>query len=296
MRLPMSFVAVLLFASITSSQIVDPKDHPKKASSIVPAALKASGGQLVVIDAKSAKGDVSFRWDKVVFENRATVDGKKLFLSVPESDDERTYSVEMISWDDRLTETTNIVVQGKKIPVPVPPDLTPSDLSKRLDKIDAAIAAIETRLLYLEKIKPNPPPEPKPAVAPIAIDGLSVLIMEETAKRTPEIAMIIFSDRVRSYLNSHCAPVQGKLTKEWWMIDQDTDVSGLPKAWQDAKKRAVASVASWKPTIDAIGQLQGPASPLPWIIISNTKGTSYEGPLPATIDETVALLKKHGGE
>jgi hypothetical protein len=215
MRLPMSFVAVLLFASITSSQIVDPKEQPKKASSIVPAALKAVGGQLVVIDAKSAKGDVSFRWDKVVFENRATVDGKKLFLSIPEYDDERTYSVEMISWDDRLTETTNIVVQGKKIPIPVPPEPNPSDLSKRLDKIDASIASIETRLIYLEKIKPNPPPEPKPG--PSVIDPpLDVVVIWESADSSPVIAKVLKD----LYFWKSLEPIGVR----WFQYDKDSTV------------------------------------------------------------------------
>lgn len=216
MRLPISFVAVLLFTSITSSQIVETKSQPKKtASQIVPATINAVSGQLVVIDANGAKGDVSFRWDAKTFENRASVYAKKLFLSIPESDDDKTYIVEVISWDDRLTESTSIVATGKKSPVPVPPDLTPSDLSKRLDKIESSIAAIETRLVYLEKIKPNPPPEPKPG--PSVIDPpLDVVVIWESADSTPAIAKVLKD----LYFWKSLEPVGVR----WFQYDKDSTV------------------------------------------------------------------------
>jgi len=281
MRLPMSFVAVLLFASITSSQIVDPKDHPKKASSIVPATLKASGGQLVVIDAKSAKGDVSFRWDKAVFENRATVDGKKLFLSIPEYDDDKAYHIGVISWDDKSDETVTISVQGKKLPIPKPPTPKPEDISVRLDKIESSLASIETRLIYLEKIKPNPPPdpkpEPKPDVVPIPANGLRVLIVEESAQRhtlSQGQRLIILGKEFRDFLEAKCVMGPDNRTKEYRIYDPEIAMNGESKIWQDVMKRPRASV--------------------PWIVISNGKN-GFEGPLPTNLADAILLVNKYAG-
>ena len=57
-------------------------------------------------------------------------------------------------------------------------------------------------------------------------------------------------------------------------FDQSVDNSNDAKIWQDAMKR--------------------PRSGLPWIVVSNGT-TGYEGPLPLTEADTLALLKKYGG-
>lgn len=124
---------------------------------------------------------------------------------------------------------------------------------------------------------PPKPPEPPPSPAPIPGDGLRVLIVYESAelsKMPPAQQSVIFSTTVRDYLKSKCAVGPDGITKDWRIFDKDTDVSAEAKTWKDAMARPRASV--------------------PWIIISTGK-TGHEGPLPATIDDTLTLLKKHGG-
>ncbi len=58
------------------------------------------------------------------------------------------------------------------------------------------------------------------------------------------------------------------------MWDAGVDASQESQLWQDALKRKRGA--------------------LPWLVISNGK-SGFEGPLPATVDETLTLLKKYGG-
>lgn len=123
---------------------------------------------------------------------------------------------------------------------------------------------------------PNPP-QPPPTPAPIPADGLRVLIVEDVAQRVKLPAAqsaILFDKSVRDYLNSKCVAGADSKTKEWRIWDKGVDASAESKLWQDAVKR--------------------PAKSYPWLIISDGK-TGYEGPLPADVDATLALLKKYGG-
>jgi hypothetical protein len=61
-------------------------------------------------------------------------------------------------------------------------------------------------------------------------------------------------------------------TREWRIWDKDVDPSQESAVWQAAMKRPRASV--------------------PWLLVSNGK-TGYEGPLPGTADDLLALLKKY---
>lgn len=133
--------------------------------------------------------------------------------------------------------------------------------------------------------KPEPGPRPGPTPdpdnpAPIPLAGLRMLIIEESAERNklpPAQASILFSTEIRKYLNGKCPAGSDGKTKEWRIWDYDSDTSAEEKHWQAAMNR--------KPGKDK----------LPWVIISNGK-TGYEGPLPATVAETITLLKKYGGE
>lgn len=125
-------------------------------------------------------------------------------------------------------------------------------------------------------IPPDPnPPGPAPGPAPIAGDGLRVMIVEDASKRTTLPAgqqNIITGRNFRDYLNSKTALGTDGKTHEWWILDKGTDTSDLDKRWQDAFIRTRASH--------------------PWIVISNGK-TGYEGPLPATPDDAMNLVKKY---
>jgi hypothetical protein len=126
---------------------------------------------------------------------------------------------------------------------------------------------------------PPVPPDPIPGPAPIPVKGLHVLIVYESAelsKLSPVQQAILFNKDMREYLNTTCPVGPDGKTREWRIWDKDVDASAESELWQAALKRDRKSV--------------------PWIIVSNPdKGGGYEGPLPATITETMALLKKYGG-
>lgn len=123
--------------------------------------------------------------------------------------------------------------------------------------------------------EPGPtPPGPEPP-APIPGGELRVLIVEESADRAKLPAAqqaVLFSPRVRDYLNTNCAVGPDGKTPEWRILDKDTDLSGESAIWQAVMKR--------------------PRQSLPWIVIGYGN-TGYEGPLPATVDEMLKLLARY---
>lgn len=131
---------------------------------------------------------------------------------------------------------------------------------------------------------PNPPgptpPGPTPGPAPIAGAGLKVLIVYEQSDfaKLPPAQMAVFgAQELRSYLAAKCPAGPDGRTAEARFYDQNVDLANESKTWQDAMKRPRAS--------------------LPWIVVSNgTKGTGFEGPLPATVADTLALLRKYEGQ
>lgn len=125
---------------------------------------------------------------------------------------------------------------------------------------------------------PVPPVPPGPTPAPIAGDGFKVLIVYETAetsKMPKGQELVLYSQTVRDYLNAKCPVGSDSKTKEWRIFDKDVATASESKTWQDAMKRDRKSV--------------------PWIVVSNPqKGGGFEGPLPASVDEAMTLLKKYG--
>lgn len=121
---------------------------------------------------------------------------------------------------------------------------------------------------------PDPPKPPEPLVpAPIPADGLHVLIQYESRDRlTPEQHSIIYGKEIRDYLNSKCPLGPNGKTHQWRIWDKDVTGYDDSKLWGDAQKRAAAKGG--------------------WIIISNGR-TGYEGPLPASVEETIKLLEKY---
>lgn len=124
---------------------------------------------------------------------------------------------------------------------------------------------------------PGPkPPDPTPADLPFKEPGLRVMIIEDSLKRTalpPSQQLIIGSARIREYFKEKCAK-DAKGLPEACIYDPEMDLSGVDAKWREAMSRK--------------------RGPLPWIQISNGK-EGFEGPLPLTVDETLALLKKFGG-
>lgn len=128
----------------------------------------------------------------------------------------------------------------------------------------------------VEPPPPNPPPGPNPTPAPIPLSGLRVLILEETGDRQklpPSQAAILTSTEVRSLLNTKCAKGRDG-SPEFRLFDADADLSLQEKHWQDAAKLKRDS--------------------LPWLVISDGK-QGYQGPLPPTIPDMLALIAKFGG-
>ena len=123
---------------------------------------------------------------------------------------------------------------------------------------------------------PGPAPVPPPAPAPIAGDGFRVLLLYDTAKVSSLPAAqqeILFAGSIRDYLNQKAVKGSSGLP-DWRFWDASIDASQDSKAFQDALKL--------------------PRTQLPWIIVSDGK-TGFTGPLPASVDDALALLKKYGG-
>lgn len=111
--------------------------------------------------------------------------------------------------------------------------------------------------------------------APIPGEGFRALFIVETseiAKLPKEQLTVLTSRAIRDYLNLKCVKVGS--TPEYRIWDQNVNTANESPAWQAAMNVKRDS--------------------LPWLIISTGK-SGYSGPLPKTIDETLALLKKFGG-
>ena len=122
---------------------------------------------------------------------------------------------------------------------------------------------------------PKPPDPPKPGDTPIPGPGLKVLIIYESAELSKMPATqqsILFARQLRDHLQAKCVVGPDNKTKEWRIYDKDVDTSAESKRWQDAMKR--------------------PRKSVPWIVIGG-EASGYEGPLPATVSETLELLKKY---
>jgi len=104
----------------------------------------------------------------------------------------------------------------------------------------------------------------------IGTGKLRVLIVEETAQRgqlPPDQAAVFTAKAIRDYAGTHCVE-GGFLT-----LDKDADLSKLP--------------AAWKP-------LAANPKSLPWMAIE-VNGRIHAGPLPGTVEKTLALLQRYGG-
>ncbi len=120
---------------------------------------------------------------------------------------------------------------------------------------------------------PGPTP-PTPTPAPIPGPGFKCLILYDVAaspKLPPAQLSVLYSTPLRDYMSSQASSTAG--WKNWRVWDASvTPDESEPQIFRDALKR--------------------PHPILPWIVVSNAT-TGWEGPLPATVADTMTLLKKY---
>jgi hypothetical protein len=118
--------------------------------------------------------------------------------------------------------------------------------------------------------EPEPTPEPVPIVvvddAPFPSDALAVLIVEETIDRSA-----LPADQVNVFTSVLIRQKVAELGGEIRVWDQHVDASHDDEKWRLALLR--------------------PRESLPWIMIAHGK-QGHMGPLPGTVDETIALIEK----
>jgi hypothetical protein len=125
---------------------------------------------------------------------------------------------------------------------------------------------------------PPTPPEPPPSPSPVADAGLRVLIVHETdafgdlPAGQREIIGSNAPGSVREYLDTHCIKVNGEPERRILDKDQPDGLARESTIWQAVWKRPRASI--------------------PWIVVSNGK-EGFEGPLPLTPADCLALIKKY---
>lgn len=134
-------------------------------------------------------------------------------------------------------------------------------------------------------IKPIPPPTP--SVAPIAAEGVHVLIIEESEERVklplPQYSML-FDAEFRAWLSAKTTPMPDG-SQGWRIYDKDDEVK---KVWDDALRRPRVYTQTEKD-----GTTTKIENHLPWIIVSNSRKGGYEGPLPANKTEAMAIISKY---
>jgi len=138
---------------------------------------------------------------------------------------------------------------------------------------------------------PSPTPTPVPTPNPPQASNLRVLFTYDPAALADLPAAqqaIVTSPALRSYLEKHCplesncrngqCPLHAVETASYRFLPGTADVSQLPAVWQ-----GIVNAARGKPT--------------PWLLAVDEAGrTVVDQSWPASVDETLALLKKFGGE
>lgn len=124
---------------------------------------------------------------------------------------------------------------------------------------------------------PTPPQPPTPPLppAPIPVAGLRVLIVYDAAKETelpPSQQAILRGKKMDDYLRAKCSVGPDGKTREYRVWPSNVVLTDdVLQIWHDAWKREKKS--------------------MPWLLVSDGK-TGFEGPLPATVDETIAVIEK----
>jgi hypothetical protein len=229
---------------------------PAAAELKIAGELKVPANRIVRLSAEGAAEGAACIWD-VSDEDRADLEelkgGRLLFTGPAGAYKVKLRAIRLDRDGATQIETARATVVIGDPPPPVPPGPTPPGPTP-----------------------PGPtPPGPTPGPAPIPEAGLRVLIVYESSelsKLPPAQANVLYARSVRDFLNASCAVGADGKTREWRIWDKDVDPSQESAVWQAAMKRPRASV--------------------PWLLVSNGK-TGYEGPLPGTADDLLALLKKY---
>jgi hypothetical protein len=123
---------------------------------------------------------------------------------------------------------------------------------------------------------PGPSPDPGPGPTPVPSGKLFVLIVTETAQQTPQQAAVINSKAADEYI---AAKSWQRRVADKDTVDENGKVPTDLAAWLDKAKAWNAGGGKW-----------------PYLNIADGSGAVvYEGAMPATEAEYLALLKKFGG-
>lgn len=140
----------------------------------------------------------------------------------------------------------------------------------------------DTRIIIQSLVGPRPPPIPDPIdptpdpVDPVTPTKLQVVIIEDPELKStlpPDQLAAMDGSEVRQYVKTHCSVTDGTPDFRKLSIRQNT-----------------STAPEW---IKAAFAEQRTA--LPFIVIL-TPTQTISGPLPKTVEETLTLLKKYGGE
>ena len=137
---------------------------------------------------------------------------------------------------------------------------------------------IVRQVLVVSGQGPQPPPVPDPddpiVPDPVTPAKLQIVIIEDPSESIPPAQVAIRDGQaLRDYATTHCTITNG--TPDIRKLSIRQDVSAEPE-WI---KKAFAE----------------PRSKLPFLVVSNGKAGAAV-PLPMTLEETMAILKRYGGE
>lgn len=99
--------------------------------------------------------------------------------------------------------------------------------------------------------------------------GFRVMVIYESQQGMPRS----FNGEIRKYIESKKRPDDKQ--PAFLLVDKDSPYEADAEMWKKAASR--------------------PRKSEPWIVIGSDANGNYEGPLPATADELLTLLKKYGG-
>ena len=110
-------------------------------------------------------------------------------------------------------------------------------------------------------------------ISPVKGGGQIMPPAQPNLQRTPAQQTILFAKQVRDFLDQKTVLGPDGKTHEWRIWDQSVDPSGEAAVWK-----------AW---------MARPRASIPWIILGNESGVAFEGPLPANMTATLALLAKY---